>query len=335
MTDRLLILNGREVAALLTARELEVLAVVRQAYEAHSRGLSSLPHSTFLRFPDHDRDRIIALPAFLGAEFQVAGLKWIASIPANIERGLERATAVILLNARETGHLQAILEGSVISKQRTAASAALGAQVLRRGRAPETIGVVGCGPIGSEIAHYLSVIWPAVTDYRLCDLRADRAAQFRDHLRAERGEIRCEIVDLETLLATADLVVFATTAVVPYVTTLEACRAGTTILHISLRDLQPEVILKHHNVVDDLDHVDRAQTSIHLASSLTGQRDFVHANLGDLLREQKELPPNAPGQLSIFSPFGLGILDLAVAQLVYRLAQEQGVGLWLDAFLPA
>src|SRR5215472_7329423 len=115
MDDEILLLNGRQVADLLVGQEAKVLAAVRGAYLAHAAGRSSLPHSSFVRFPGNDGNRIIALPGYLGGGFEVAGVKWIASFPGNVARGMTRASAILILNSCSTGRLEAIMEGSLIS----------------------------------------------------------------------------------------------------------------------------------------------------------------------------------------------------------------------------
>ena len=139
--------------------------------------------------------------------------------------------------------------------------------------------------------------------------------------------------NLEEVLSECPMVAFGTTAITPYVDNLEVCPPGATILNISLRDLNADAILANHNIVDDLDHVNRAATSIHLASQREGHTDFVHSSLGDILLGNARLP-ECDDRKVIFSPFGLGVLDLAVADLVLKLLAENGGGTLVKSFLP-
>jgi ornithine cyclodeaminase len=144
--DSLFVLSGKEVERVLEGQEGRILAAVEAAYKAHGRGLTMLPHSVFLRFPQKPADRIIALPAYLGGEPECAGLKWISSFPGNLANGIERASAVLILNSMESGRPEALLESSLISARRTAASAALAARELVPAP-PTELGLIGCGLI--------------------------------------------------------------------------------------------------------------------------------------------------------------------------------------------
>src|SRR5262245_36226064 len=135
MHFELSIINGKTVADIIHTHRAECIDVVRDAYLAHANGHSVNPDSYFLRLPEKPDCRIIALPAFLGNGFGVAGLKWIASYPGNVQRGFPRASAVLVLNAYDTGYPFAILESSIISAARTAPSAAL-APARLAGRTP-------------------------------------------------------------------------------------------------------------------------------------------------------------------------------------------------------
>jgi ornithine cyclodeaminase len=328
-----MIIGAGDIEAALEDREEHVLKAVQSAYETHSRGASSLPHSSFLRFPDSDKDRIICLPAYLGGDYELAGVKWIASMPDNVSRGMERASAVIILNDRVSGRPGAVLEGSIISKQRTAASAALASKVLAKSE-PNTIGFVGCGPINTSVAQFIAVVWPNVRRFIAFDLDPARAEVFGEAILEKRPEAEFKLAaNLAEVLSESPMVSFATTAIKPYVEDLDVCPAGATILHVSLRDLAADVILSNHNVVDDLDHVNRAATSIHLASEKTGHTNFVHSSLGDILLGNASLPEHDDRKL-IFSPFGLGVLDLAVANLVQQTLAEKGGGTKVSSFLP-
>jgi len=330
----ILILRGPDVNSLLTGREFEIINAVRMAYETHAQGDSALPHSTFLRFPDYPRDRIIALPAYLGGEWGIAGIKWVASFPGNVELGMDRASALVVLNSLQTGRPEAILEGALISAKRTAASAALAAQWLNGDKEMNRMGLVGCGLINFEIARFLLAIFPEIKHLVIYDLDIARAEQFRRKCQETFGILEVEIAkELKVVLGGSSLISFATTASTPYIEDLSEVSPGSTILHISLRDLSPQIIISCDNVVDDIDHVCRAQTSVHLAEQLTGNRGFLRCTLADVLMG-KAASRRDMESIVVFSPFGLGVLDLAIANLVRELGLAQGKGTMIGSFLP-
>src|SRR5262250_425125 len=205
------ILRGCEVRELLAGRELEVIQAVRMAYETHGDGDSSLPHSTFLRFPGQPQDRIIALPAYLGGGCRIAGIKWVSSFPENLHLGVDRASAVLILNSPETGRPEAILEGSVISAKRTAASAALAAQSLLSGKKVGRVGMIGCGLINFEIARFLLAVFPDLKTFVLFDKDEARAKQFEHKCQSTFKQAGLEMAtDIKAVLRNSQLISIAT-----------------------------------------------------------------------------------------------------------------------------
>jgi 2,3-diaminopropionate biosynthesis protein SbnB len=310
------VISGGQVQRALQGREQQVVELVEATYRMHGAGDSVNPPSYFLRFPDRPSSRIIALPASIGGQVRVDGLKWVSSFPDNVAGGIPRASAVLILNDHDTGYPFAVLEGSIISATRTAASAAAAADRLSRGRPrPKTIGFFGVGLIARYIHTFLAGTGWSFDEIGVHDLSADSAAGFRGYLEQSGSTGRITVYDnAEQLIRSSDLVVFATVAGEPHVTDLSWFDHNPLVLHVSLRDLAPEILLASTNILDDVEHCLKADTSPHLAEQLTGNRDFVHGTLDDVMAGRLTVPADRP---VVFSPFGLGVLDLAVGKYVY------------------
>ncbi|BCJ73665.1 2,3-diaminopropionate biosynthesis protein SbnB [Catellatospora sp. IY07-71] len=326
------VLTGPEVARQIDGARPDCMEAVRAAYLIHDAGQDSLPHSAFLRFPHRPADRVIALPAYLGADADLAGLKWISSFPANTGHGLNRASAVLLLNDATNGYAFACLESSLISAARTAASAVLAAQELVGSRTARRIGFVGAGLIASHVRAFFHELHWSVGGYRVFDLVPDSAERFAGQL-AARGAGDVAVSDsAEKLFADCDLIVLATVAGVPHLHDPALLAHHPVVLHLSLRDLAPQVVLAADNFTDDVEHAVRERTSLHLTEQQEGHRDFLTGTLGDLLTGRVR---RDPGRAAVFSPFGLGILDLAVGRWVYDRAIAAGAGQSFPDFHPA
>ena len=125
----------------------------------------------------------------------------------------------------------------------------------------------------------------------------------------------------EQLIRSSDLVVFATVAGQPHVSEPSWFEHHPLVLHVSLRDLSPQILLDAVNIVDDVEHCLKADTSPHLVEQLTGNRDFLNGTMDDVLARRVTVPAD---RTVVFSPFGLGVLDLAVGKFVYDEVQCSG-----------
>ena len=312
------VIPGEVISTLIQQNRGRLLDIVRATYLDHELGKTINPDSYFLRFEDKPSSRIIALPAALTGNTRLSGIKWIASYPDNIQHNLPRASATLILNQYDTGYPYACLEASLISAARTAASAALAANVLGSGqRHARKIAVIGAGIIARNVLEFLiDQDWRA-DQLAVFDQNPQDATRLARHGHDLAGYYSVVSASLQDVLEGADLVVLATTASTPYITETDTFKPGQLILNISLRDIAPELVMAANNVVDDVEHCMKANTSPHLAEQKYQTRSFVNGTLAQVITGGVMLDSNKP---TLFSPFGLGVLDLAVGQFVYEQA---------------
>ena len=323
------VVPGSTVKRVIDDNRKQVFDAVEAAYRLHASGDTVNPDSYFLRYPDKPSARIIALPAHLGGAVQRSGIKWISSFPENRASNLARASAVLILNDATTGYPLACIEASLISATRTAASAALAAEHISPNPFEGTLGVIGTGVIARTTIEWLFFRNWKFHKISLYDLDRKEAEHFSKWLR-DQHNLEAYIQDrLEDTVSDASLILFTTTTLDPYLADEKLFEHSPTVLHLSLRDICVNVILASQNIVDDVEHCLKARTSLHLAEIATGNRDFVSGTLVDVLEKKFKLDQDRP---RIFSPFGLGVLDLAVGNFVLEAAKSSNAAIGLSDF---
>lgn len=303
----------------------DIYDVIKNAYELHGKKQTVNPNSYFLRFPDKINARIIALPSYIGGLFNVAGIKWISSYPDNIRKGIQRASAVIILNDYETGYPFACLEGSLISALRTANSAVLAAEFIVQSLKAQntTLGIVGNGFIAQKIYQVFENREWKFNKIYLYDTIKGESLKFKTSQISEFERSKVVICkSVSELLESSSLIIFTTTATTPYIDNVKLLKHNPIILHISLRDLSPQIILDSYNIVDDISHILSANTSIDLAYQQSNTISFITCTLSDLILKKIALKNNKP---IIFSPMGLGILDLALGKYIFEKAHQRNL----------
>lgn len=323
------VIPGSSVECVLARNRNDVFEAVETAYRLYAAGDAVNPDSCFLRYPNNPCARIIALPAHLGGAVQQSGIKWISSFPENRASNLARASAVLILNDATTGYALACIEGSLISATRTAASAALAAEHLSPAPFEGSLCVIGTGIIARTTIEWLLFRKWMFDTIHLYDLDHKEAEHLSAWLRDRHSQHALIHDRLDDAIGDASMLLFTTTAPAPYLDDERLFEHCPTVLHLSLRDIGTNVILASQNIVDDVDHCLTARTSLHLTELATGNRHFVSGTLVDVL--EKKVTPD-PARPRIFSPFGLGVLDLAVGHLVFETTRSGNAAIEIPNF---
>ena len=327
--EKILLLNDAQVSDLLTPADAYEAVVA--ALKCHAGGDVEQPLKPYVRPRGRDQEysggRFIAMPAFLGGPFQVAGLKWIAGFPANVERGLPRASGMVILNSTETGRVLAIMECATLSARRTAAVAAISFDNLAPS-GPRRVAVIGAGPIGRSILKALADD-PArqIEDVRLCDLRRERAERVAAALVGSGLPPVRVFASAEETVAGANVIIPATAGSSGGYLKAEWLSPGWLIVAISLDDCTAEVFLSaDHVVVDSFEDCCREEKLLHrLVKDGRFNREKVAARLGELVTGTARRPVQH-GENVYVNPMGMAVEDLAVASTVYRKAAALGIG---------
>ena len=301
------------------------IEVIRRAVGCLAADDFAQPIKPYLRYRDA-RNRLIAMPAFVGGAFHAAGLKWIASFPGNLARGLPRAHSVVVLNDAETGAPTAIINTALLSVIRTVAVSGLVMKVFDAARPLRDfkLGVTGFGPIGR---HHVEMALAVFGDRlrEVCVYDVQPPALTAGEARAGRVRIAARWED-----AYADADVFIACTVSPRRYIDRRPRPGSLQLNVSLRDYDLAVFddLKHGIVVDDWDEVCREATDIELFHQARGLgRDGVKTLADVVLGDAMAAYPAA--QAIMFNPMGMGVFDIAMAAHYASRARAGGVGVRL------
>jgi ornithine cyclodeaminase len=222
----------------------------------------------------------------------------------------------------------------VISAARTAASAVLAAECIHQcDKRVAAFGIVGAGLISRYVVQcFLATGWQ-LERIAIHDIDRGVQAAFRRWLADISPEtISTDGESTEAVLAQSELTLFATVAAEPHVDCVGCLSHRPTILHLSLRDLSPDLILASNNIVDDAEHVVHAGTSIALARDALGHSRFIAGTLADQLLRRITLDR---ARATVFSPFGLGMLDISLGRWIGNRAADAQAALSVDDFFIA
>jgi ornithine cyclodeaminase len=302
---------------------------IRDVLTVHANGNFVQPLKPYLRANGEDghiADRLIAMPAHIG-DPHTSGLKWIGSKHDNSSRnGLERASALIVLNDPDTNYPVAIMEGGLISGMRTAAVTVVAAQHLAR-KGFETVACVGCGAIARVQLSSLLEQFAQVSSILLFDSNPEAAEHLAVELTERFPGVRVQVTETaENAVREGEVVVTCTVTDQPYITA-DWLREGVFVSNVSIMDVCKEAFLEVDKlIVDDWEQSNRERKIINqLVEEGLLSKDGLYAELGEIVSGHKP-GRESDGERILLNPMGMAIEDIACARVFYDKAIDSCVG---------
>lgn len=284
------------------------------------------PIKPYLRYRDLT-NRIIALIAFVGGEIDLAGIKWIASFPNNINKGMARAHSVVILNHADTGAPVSIINTALLSIVRTASVSGLMIRYFLKTRPMKKVNlaIIGWGPIGQY--HYKmcsEVLKDRIQNIFLYDLREIDP----DTITGPYKDKTIVTKNWQDAYRDTDIFITCTVSKAPYID--EKPKPGSLQLNCSLRDYKVD-ILDHTKaiIVDDWEEVCREKTDIEIMHLERGLQEEDTKSIVDVVCN------NCMGgypeeEIVMFNPMGMAVFDIATGRYYLDKAKAMGIGLELE-----
>lgn len=321
-------------------------------------GANHNSHGCMIMFPDDpqfpgmpknaDDRRFMAMPAYLGGSYQMAGMKWYGSNVENKKVGLPRSILMMMLNDKDTGAPLALMSANLVSAYRTGGIPGVGAKYLAR-KDSRVVSIIGPGVMGkTSLAAFVSVC-PNLDTVKIKGRSQRSLDAFTRFIREELPQIKnIEICDsVEEAVKDSDIISFTTTvrddvSSFPYINR-DWIKKGALVSMPSAARFDDDFLAGCKLVVDnsklyeaweeEYPYPTYPQVQI-IGTKFTDLKHDGKIEAEDIIDITDIIEKRHPGRTSddeiiVYSVGGMPVEDIAWGGTVYRNAVKLGIGIKL------
>jgi len=326
---KILILNKEDIKKVFTMKD--AIQADKDALKIYSNGGSVIPLRTNIEIPKEE-GQSLAMPGY-AAEAKALGVKIVAVYPHNIDKGITSVPATMVLQNEDTGEVNAIMDGTFLTRIRTGAVSGAATDLLAK-RDSKIFALFGTGgQAETQLEAVLTV--RNIEEVRVFDISKESAQAFVDEMVTKfNGKFKAKFIVAESsdaAIAHADIITSVTTTRKP---TFDGrlVKKGAHINGVGsftpyMHEIDEYVLLNAGKVyVDTRDGV-LNESGDFIIPIKEGKctEDIVTGELGELILGKTAGRENDE-EITFFKTVGSGVLDVVTARRIYENAVEKGVG---------
>ncbi|MFC6863120.1 ornithine cyclodeaminase family protein [Halomicroarcula sp. GCM10025817] len=302
-----------------------VVDAVEAAFAADARGHTIMPAKSYIDLPQYNGD-FRSMPAYVNADgWDAAAVKWVNVHTDNpSDHDLPTVLGTLIYSDPETAFPLAVMDGTVLTRLRTGAAAAVATDHLAVPDAT-SLGLVGAGVQSYTQLEAIAAVRDIETVV-VADRSEEKQRAFVDHF-ADRFDVRAGSIEDA---AGCDVLSTITPVESPIVdrewlgahTHVNAIGADAAGKH----EHDDRTLLDAKLVIDDYEQCTHSGEINVPWSEGTLLDDDIYGELGAIVAGDLAGRTDGDG-ITLFDSTGLAIQDVAAAHVAYENAREAGDGL--------
>ncbi|EHJ01675.1 ornithine cyclodeaminase/mu-crystallin [Clostridium sp. DL-VIII] len=306
-------------------------------------------------FPNMPKDgpdrRFMAMPAYLGGKFDMAGMKWYGSNTENRDKGLPRSILMLTLNDKDTGAPIAYMSANILSAYRTGAVPGVGVKYFAK-EDSKVVGIIGPGVMSKTAFAATMAVRSEIETVKIKGRSKKSIDGFIKYLNEDYPQIKDIIVvdTIEDAVRDCDIVHIATSSPTgdineyPYINE-EWIKPGSVLCCPAAARFDDDFILNRaRTVTDNIQLYEAWEEEMEFPAYNSIPIPAVHCmdliaegkmskeqvdDLGDVLIGKVPVH-RKEDEIVIYSVGGMPVEDVAWGTIVYRNAIEKGIGTKLN-----
>ena len=313
----------RVISAETVANSLPWLPLIDRIGQAFRDGVEAPPRHHHSIQRDDGETTMLLMPAWQPDGY--IGMKMVNVFPQNADKGLPAISGIYMLCDGANGQPLACLDGSELTRRRTAAASALASRALSR-EASDTLLVIGTGKLAPMLIEAHASVRP-IRKVMVWGRNLDKVQALANEYTGYKGGMApfdsvSAITDLPASAATADIISCATLSNQPIVLgewLSPGCHLDLVgAFRRTMRETDSHCIARGEVYVDTYAGAEGEAGDLHFAAEEGAFRfNDIAADLAEVL--QGRHPGRSSGDaITVFKSVGASLEDLAAAIEVWQ-----------------
>lgn len=257
-----------------------------------------------------------AMPAYLGEDFDMAGIKWVWGFNDNFKKGIPYISGVIILNDPRTGEVLSIMDGGYITDIRTGAATGVSAKYLISKKA-KNVGIIGAGVQGRMNLRAMNEVMNIEHVY-ISDIRKEASEKFAKEMSEELG-LKITAADCNKEACIESDVIITVTIANEALVMKEWLKKGCTVFSVgSFQELDEKIPLTADKlVVDNWGQNAHRGELVKLVKAGKITEKNIYAEIPEIIVEKKAGREN-DDEIICASVIGMGSTDIGIASELFK-----------------